>query len=454
VVPEKVVSPLEGIREAFPDAEISYSLGAVVQTGVVELPLAELVNPGTGEPGVLTRFIDENGIELHTENRRSTALVWLGSEAPVDRTEVLELSTTWTPTETGRVRFGVSMVGYAAVMVDGEILLEAGIPLEGNDPGAVLFSAGTRSHSLEVVAGTPVDIVIEYRRQLGTGMDSLMAFSFGTEAPDVAADTLIDEAAAAAAAADLVVLVVGTTASVESEGFDRENLDLPGDQDELARRVLAANPRTVVVVNSGSPVILPWRDDAAAILLAWFGGQEMGHALGDILTGDVEPGGRMPTTWPSAQSDVPVINVTPVDGEVRYDEGIHIGYRAWLKSGIAPAFPFGFGLGYTTWSFDSARSTLDSVEVVVTNTGTRRGKQVVQVYASRADSAVDRPVRWLVGFAVVEADASESVTVSIAIPERSFAHWDNGWQYEVGDFTLRIGANVHDLPLELTTRVK
>jgi beta-glucosidase len=149
-----------------------------------------------------------------------------------------------------------------------------------------------------------------------------------------------------------------------------------------------------------------------------------------------------------------VINVTPVNGEVRYDEGIHVGYRAWLKSGVTPAFPFGFGLGYTTWSFDSVASATESIEVTVTNIGDRRGKQVVQVYASRADSAVDRPVRWLVGFAAVEAEASETVTVAIAIPERSFAHWEAGWNYEAGDFTLQIGRNVHDLPLESTVRVR
>jgi beta-glucosidase len=296
---------------------------------------------------------------------------------------------------------------------------------------------------------------IEYRKlSAADGFDNAMMFSFGLEAAGDDPAELIEEAADAAATADLVVLVVGTNSQVESEGFDRDTLDLPGNQDELARRVLSANPRTVVIVNAGSPVVLPWRDDAAAVLLAWFGGQEMGNAIGDVLTGVVEPGGRLPTTWPATQADVPVIDVTPVDGKVRYDEGIHIGYRAWLKSSATPAYPFGFGLGYTTWSLDSVEvATSGAVNVTVTNTGDRAGKQVVQVYASRADSAIDRPVRWLVGFATVEAAASESVSVMISIPKRAFAHWDAGWQYETGDFTLFVGTSVVDLPVEKTIKI-
>jgi len=454
VIPEKVVSPLEGIREAFPDADVTYSVGAVVQSGVAELPLGQIVNPVTGENGVRARFLAPDGSEIYTEDRTSTALVWLGSAAPVVDTEVLELSTTWTPTESGRVLLGFAAIGHASFTVDGEQFFEDTHEGGGDVLGASLLAPPTTSGQLVVAAGTPVEIVVRYTREvIDPAFAGMMMFSFGLEATDAAATELIDAAVAAATDADLTIVVVGTNAAVESEGFDRTTLDLPGNQNELARRVLAANPRSIVVVNSGSPVTLPWRDDAAAVMLAWFGGQEMGHALGDVLTGAVEPGGRLPTTWPATQADVPVIDVTPVNGDLRYDEGIHIGYRAWLKAGVTPAYAFGSGLGYTTWSFDEVASTPDEVEVTVTNTGSRPGKQVVQVYASRADSAVDRPVRWLVGFAVVEAAASESATVSIDIPRRSFAHWDNGWQYEPGEFTLHIGSSVLDLFVTTTLRV-
>jgi len=262
---------------------------------------------------------------------------------------------------------------------------------------------------------------------------------------------------AAAEAADVVVLVLGTNSAVESEGFDRSSLALPGSQDDLAARVLAANPRTIVVVNAGSPVTMPWRADAAAILLAWFGGQEFGHSLGDLLSGASEPGGRLPTSWPGAEEDVPVLDVTPVDGVVRYDEGIHIGYRAWLRAGVEPAFVFGAGLGYTSWSLDVLEVTPTvaaggelGVRVALTNTGERPGKQVVQVYASRAESGIDRPVRWLVGFAAVTAEAGESVPVEVAVPARALAHWGDGWQYEPGEFTISVGTSVAELPLAAT----
>jgi beta-glucosidase len=289
-----------------------------------------------------------------------------------------------------------------------------------------------------------------------------LAFTFGLEPDDTDPQTLIDEAVEAARQADVALVVVGTHSRVESEGYDRDSLALPGRQDDLVRAVAAANPRTVVVVNAGSPVLLPWRDEVAAVLVGYFGGQEFGNAIADVLLGAVEPGGRLPTTWPVAQADVPVIQTTPTDGVLVYEEGIHIGYRAWLRSGRTPAYPFGHGLGYTpieptTSSAPAAVEPADGsfrVTVDVANRGTRPGKQVVQVYAERADSAIERPVRWLVGFAPVRVDAGTTATVGIDIPVRAFAHWDEDWKYEPGAFTLRIGTSVVDLPLDTTVRLE
>ena len=245
----------------------------------------------------------------------------------------------------------------------------------------------------------------------------------------------------------MALVVVGTSAEVESEGFDRTSLALPGRQDDLVAAVAAANPRTVVAVNAGAPVLMPWRDDVAAVLLTWFGGQELGHALADVLLGAVEPGGRLPTTWPAAAHDVPVLDTTPVDGVVRYDEGVHIGHRAWLRAGVAPAYPFGHGLGYTTWELSDLVTTATEVTVRVRNTGARAGKHVVQVYLSTEDSTVDRPVRWLAGFAAVHAEAGASVEVTVPLAPRVFEHWDGGWRREPGRFTVHVGSSVTDLPL-------
>ena len=158
----------------------------------------------------------------------------------------------------------------------------------------------------------------------------------------------------AARAADVAVVVVGTNSRVESEGYDRTSLELPGLQDRLVHAVAAANPRTIVIVNSGRRCCCPggtrWQHPDR--LLRRTGIRPRPH---DILTGATEPGGRLPTTWPASQDDVPVLNVTPdADGTLGYDEGIHIGYRAWLKAGVQPAYEFGYGLGYTDWTLDAA----------------------------------------------------------------------------------------------------
>jgi beta-glucosidase len=207
--------------------------------------------------------------------------------------------------------------------------------------------------------------------------------------------------------------------------------------------VSAANPRTVVVVNAGAPVLLPWADQVAAVLLSWFPGQEFGHALADVLSGAAEPGGRMPTTWPRAEEGLP--SATPVVGVLAYDEGLFVGYRAYDRDGREPRFAFGHGLGYTSWDYLDAAAEGDAVRVRVRNSGSRRGREVVQVYASRPESAVERPVRWLVGFAVVEAEPGEEVVATVPVPDRALAHWSGGWTVEPGSFRLEAGRSSRDL---------
>jgi beta-glucosidase len=463
VLPERVITPLQGITAALPNAEVSYSVGAVVQEGIAEFPLSAMTNPATGEPGCLVRFLDSGGAELFRENRRATALVWFGGDAPIAASSLLELTTHYEPEITGEILLGFAGVGSGRIYLNNELLHEDTVQTEGTDLGAAFLSPPSSSVAVQVVKGESIELKFEWDIVQGGPLSGALAVTKGIE-PDLSdPDGLIAEAVEAARAADVAVVVVGTNSRVESEGYDRTSLALPGRQDDLVRAVAAVNPRTVVVVNSGSPVLMPWRDDVAAVLLSWFGGQEYGDAVTDILLGLTEPGGRLPTSWPATLEDVPVVDVTPVDGVVRYTEGIHIGYRAWLKAGRTPAYEFGFGLGYTTWSLDDARLSAESVgaggdftvSVDVTNTGKRSGKQVVQVYASRAESAIDRPVRWLVGFAAVTAAPGETVTAAVRVPARAFAHWtDNGWQYEPGDFTLQIGTSVSQLPLTTTVTVK
>jgi beta-glucosidase len=298
-----------------------------------------------------------------------------------------------------------------------------------------------------LIAGQSVPVLVEY--DVGTsplgGFATLLQLNL--EQPHGTDDEEIAAAVALAGSCDVAVVVVGTTAQTESEGIDRTTLALPGSQDQLVRAVAAANPRTVVVVNSGAPVLLPWADQVAAVLLTWFGGQEYGNALADVLLGAAEPGGRLPTTWPLDETGLPP--VSPADGVLRYDEGLFVGYRGFDRDKRQPLFPFGHGLGYTTWTFESASATSpDALSVTLRNTGTRRGREVVQVYASRPESAVERPAKWLAGFAVVDADPGEAVTVTVPVAKRAFQHWsEQGWATEPGKFVLAIGPSSGHLPL-------
>jgi beta-glucosidase len=320
--------------------------------------------------------------------------------------------------------------------------------------------------AVELEAGREVDVLLRHDLEAGGHGTSFelsgATFQLNVDPPHAPDEEELARAAELAAAADVAVVVVGTTEEVESEGFDRDSLDLPGRQDELVRRVVAANPRTVVVVNAGAPVLLPWNDDVPAVLLAWFPGQEFGHALADVLLGRAEPGGRLPTTWPASAAGLPLTQPDD-EGVLTYAEGLLVGHRAGEPGGRAPRYPFGHGLGYTSWEYvglelagaDGAAAVAPDgvrVRVRVRNAGSRRGREVVQVYASRADSAVPRPARWLAGFAKVQADPGEEVEVDVDVAWRTLAHWDAGahaFRVEPGQFTLSAGRSSRELRLDV-----
>ncbi len=458
VLPVATVSPLEGLRAALPGVGVDHALGAVVQAGVAPLPLDQLTHPLTGAPGARVRFLDTGGAAVHEEHRLTTDLVWFGGDAPLSETARVEVSFGWTPEHSGVVRLGFAAVGLARLRVDGRELLaahgEVAVPRLGASP----LAPPSVAVPLEVRAGTSVRVVFTLAlTDESRGPAGLLALRVGLEPPDTEPEVLVEEAAGLARTADVAVVVVGTGPDVESEGFDRTTLALPGHQDALVAAVAATGTPTIVVVNSGAPVLMPWRDQVAAVVVPSFGGQELGHALADVLLGRTEPGGRLPTTWPD-DDDPPVRDVTPVDGRLEYREGIHVGYRAWLAAGRSPAFPFGHGLGYTTWELTDLDVTPPGaggqradgrVELEVRNTGGRTGKQVVQVYLARRSSGIDRPARWLAGFAVVRCAAGESRHVTVPLPVRVLEHWDvaRGWQVEPGRYEVHVGTSATDLPL-------
>lgn len=458
VFPQHVVTPLEGIAAAFGADRVRFAPGVRSSEALLPLDAGVAADPVSGEAGVRVRFLDAAGSVILDEHRLSGRLAWLGDPILAD-TAAVEVTATFTAPADGEYAVGFAGLGLFRFEVDGELKSDGLFFPEGTDPFMAFLNPPKQSFPVRLAAGQTVSLRLEHRPQLQAGLAAVM-FTLGYEEPFAGAEEELERAVALAASSDVAVVVVGTTETLESEGFDRAGLRLPEGQDELVRRVLAANPRTVVVVNSGGPVIMPWLAEAPAVLLTWFPGQEAGAALADVLSGAAEPGGRIPTTWAAAEDDVPVWQVEPVDGRLHYSEGLHVGYREWARreaaGGPAPAIPFGHGLGYTRWTL--GEPTLDglTVSVPVTNAGERAGKQVVQVYLSRvSESAIDRPVLWLAGYAVVRAEAGETTVATIELEPRSLQHWsvdDHAWRTEPGVFAVRVGTSVAELgeAVELT----
>lgn len=445
VFPERIVSPLDGLTSAIPG--LSHSVGTVLSEDM-----------GVADRGfdLVARCLSADGGLQRELPLADGAIMWMGDlPEGVDypSLQTIEIRGSFTPERSGPHRFGTKGIGQFTMIIDGETVFEGEQTLESFDPFEMLFGAPKDRAVVELEAGRAVDVVLRYAPMKIEGSPvAIVSFALGHLEPQRDPEELLEEAVAAATAADIAVVVVATTDKVESEGFDRTTLTLPGRQDELVARVAAANPRTVVVVNSGAPVEMPWREDVAAVLLTWFPGQEAGAALAEVLTGAAEPGGRLPTTWPAALADCPVTAVAPVDGTLSYDEGLFIGYRAWDRLDVAPAYPFGHGLGYTSWEYAGADwdPAAAAMTVRVTNTGPRAGREVVQAYIAPVTADPARPARALAGFATVEAGPGESVTTAITLPRRAFEVWDEArraWAFRPGAYDVRIGSSSADTPL-------
>jgi beta-glucosidase len=270
-------------------------------------------------------------------------------------------------------------------------------------------------------------------------------------------DEVIADAVRAAAAADLAVVVVGLTEEQETESVDKSTLHLPGRQDALVRAVAAAANRTVVVVNAATPVMMPWLEDVDAVLWAGLPGQEGGHAVAAALVGDIEPAGRLVTTFPTEDGATPAWSVAPVNGEVHYGEGPFIGYRGYAAGRApAPAFWFGHGLGYSPWAYSDAEVERTEpspvVSLTVTNTGSRPSREVVQVYFQ--PEASDQPVR-LVGWASVDAAADESARVTVQTDARMWRRWNTrsaAWEPLPANGRLLIARGLGDVRATLSIK--
>jgi beta-glucosidase len=359
--------------------------------------------------------------------------------------QAVRITGAFVPDAGGSWELGVRAIGPVTVRIDGAPVL---VVPEAQRGGAFYGLGSPEVRTLvELEAGRRYQLEVDYPAAEGELARRVMVGAGLVQPADQ-----IERAAATAAAADVAVVIVGTDDDWETEGEDRTKMALPGDQDELVAAVAAANPNTVVILNSGSPVAMPWQDAVPVVLQIWFPGQALGEALADVLTGVEEPGGRLPITFPVRLDATPAFAHHPGrDGRAVYAEGAFIGYRWYDREGITPLFPFGHGLGYTTFEVRPAGvsgTTGDGVTVTVevTNTGDRRGSEVVQVYVQPPAGDPARPVRHLAGFQRVELEAGASERVTIDLERRAFAIWNGDqWTVPPGEYTLLVGRSSRDL---------
>jgi beta-glucosidase len=420
VNPPYQVSVAEGLTARLGD-RVSVVDGVDVRTRPVPARGGFLTDPATGEAGIAVTLHDADGTELE---RRfcAQAKTMIGMDDDFPGT-VATARLTGVVTADGPVELGVLGVGDWRITFAGRTL-EVPLRAAGTGIGEEVLTPPAHTAVFPATAGDVFEATVTLVGDMG--VYGLIGHAAARETVGV-----IDDAVRAAAAADVAVVVVGLTEEQETESVDKSTLRLPGAQDALVEAVAGAARHTVVVVNAATPVLMPWLSRVDAVLWAGLPGQEGGHAVTAALLGEIEPAGRLVTTFPAADGAAPAWSVTPVDGRLPYDEGTFIGYRGHFAGRApAPAFWLGHGLGYGTWEYSDVRlvtGDAPAVTATVTNTGRRPSREVVQVYLRPVER--DEPVR-LVGWTAVTVAPGESARVTVRTDRRLWRRWDTaagGW---------------------------
>jgi beta-glucosidase len=439
VSPFHRISAYQGLREALPaSVAMDYEIGTVIESDLPPVPAEFLKLKGeyftnktlSGKPALV---------------RADSQLDFDWGDGEVDPLiPATDFSARWIGTITApRTRDYQLVLGCddgCRMWIDGKLLINEWRD-QGYTPSAVRYA---------MKAGESHAIRIEYYQ--GGGL-SRIALAWAPATPR------IEDAVELARHSDVALVFVGLAANYESEGFDRTTLALAGEQGRLIKEVATANPNTIVVVQAGAPILMgAWRDSVPAILQAWYPGQEGGTAIADILLGRVNPSGKMPITFPKAQSDTPAYGNFPGQNKtVHYAEGIFVGYRHYDTRNIEPEFPFGFGLSYTTFSLSQPQLTvLDSstekpkvrVAVTVTNTGAVAGAETVQIYVHQRNPTVARPAKELKAFKKVELKPGETKLVELTLGRSAFAYFDSSkrtWTVDTDQFDILVGTSSRDM---------
>jgi beta-glucosidase len=410
VTPHRRRGVAEALAERLPTASVTYEVGCRIDRDLAPIDLRLL----TPYEGFTLEFFDRpdaplsNAVPVATGVTHSARAVWIGPPHGLEMGRwSVRLSATFTPDVSGPWRLGLETAGRAVLRLDGLVVVDNSDP----ERGSSFYGAGSEpvevAYALE--AGRAYALSVElWPRSLS---NPIMGVRVGAARPDPGDE--FERAVAAAAAADVAIVVAGLNNQWESEGYDRPDLSLPGRQRELIQAVLDVNPKTVVVVNAGSPVEMPWADRAGAVLVPWYAGEEGADALADILVGATDPGGRLPITFPARLEDTPTAGAPEhypgVDGKVIYGEGVRVGYRHYEATGTEPLFAFGHGLSYGDIVWEDVSVAAGRVHVELWNRGPRRGTEVVQVYR-RAGAHYE-----LAGFVKVVMEAGERQQVQVEI---------------------------------------
>ncbi|KAK6360605.1 hypothetical protein TWF730_006742 [Orbilia blumenaviensis] len=375
-----------------------------------------------------------------------------------------------TPNTTGNHTFSLGSCGPSRMLVDGVEIISLWGRTKDSERSELFmaYASPEQRFSMYMEAGKTYTLVVEgISREMDPIPVEYFAELYREEVMDGARvgfmeevqTDLMDEAVQLARESDVVVMVVGKNVEWESEAYDMKSMDLPGEQNKLISEILKTNPNTIIVNQSGSPITMPWIDEASTVLQAWYQGQELGNALFDVLTGLTNPNGKLPVTFPKRLEDTPTYHNFPGENDqVFYGEGIWLGYRHYDKAHIEPLFPFGFGLSYTTFEYNNVRVSSPifsphrdvTVSVDVTNTGYRSGKEAVQFYVSQISKpGLPRPVRELKGFAKVALEPGETKTVQYKLDKYALGYFNEKvkkWVVdENAEFEVFAAANSRDL---------
>ncbi|MFE8595954.1 beta-glucosidase H [Archangium violaceum] len=444
------VTPYEGIQARLGGSvELGYEVGCANHK-----LLPPLAQPLTAE------YFNNRGLSgagVPGASLPQTEVIWSDAPAPGVSADSFSarLAMRFTPDEDGVHHFGLVSAGLSRLFVDGRLVVDNWSAWK---PGDTYFGSGSDevTGTLELQAGRAYDVTIEY----ATPAEGMRAVRVGVTRP--LGDKHLERAVRLAADSDVALVFVGHNGEWDTEAVDRPHMDLVGRQNELVSRVASANPNTIVVLQTGAPVALPWLDAVAGVLQAWYPGQEAGNAIADVLFGDAEPSGRLPQTFPVRLEDNAAHGNYPGgQGRVRYGEGVFVGYRHHDTKDIAPLFPFGFGLSYTTFAYGNLRLSAESlspdgtltVTLDVTNTGPRAGQEVVQLYVRDEKASLPRPEKELKGFLKVALAPGETKSVTLTLGMRALAYFDDAraaWVAEAGRFEVLVGSSSRDIRARAT----